>query len=111
LAVKWRTKILSRPLPALATLFILGALSFATVPASQLLIVQVAEQDLPEASDFASSVNISGFNIGIALGAWTGGCVVTSSLGLGYTPVAGAFFVAVALFCCLLYKHFSKMTG
>lgn len=92
------------PAPALITLFILGGLSFATVPASQLLIVQIAEQELPEAVDFASSLNISGFNLGIALGAWTGGIVVTSSFGLRYTPLAGAAFVTFALIFCGLYK-------
>jgi len=92
------------PAPALITLFILGGLSFATVPASQLLIVQIAEQELPEAVDFASSLNISGFNLGIALGAWTGGIVATSSLGLSYTPLAGAAFVVIAMIFCSLYN-------
>lgn len=93
------------PIAAIITLFILGGLSFATVPASQLLIVQIAEQELPEATDFASSLNISGFNIGIALGAWAGGVVVSSSMGISYTPLAGAAFVAIALLFCTLYKY------
>ncbi|WP_343669004.1 hypothetical protein [Chitinophaga sp.] len=59
---------------------------------------------LPEATDFASALNISGFNIGIALGAWTGGIVVSSSMGLDYTPLAGAAFVAIALIFCTVYR-------
>lgn len=96
------------PILALINFFILGGLSFATVPATQLLIVQIAEKELPEAVDFASALNIAGFNIGIALGAWTGGIVVSSSYGLEYTSLAGAFFVVFALVVSLLYNRIKK---
>lgn len=93
---------------AVINLFTIGGLSFATVPATQLLIVEIAEKEHPEAADFASAVNIAGFNIGIALGAWTGGIVVSSRYGLGYTPLAGAVFVIFALGCSMIYSRIRK---
>lgn len=44
----------------------------------------------------ASALNISAFNVGIALGSGIGG-QVTTNLGLGWTPIFGAGMVAVSL--------------
>ena len=85
------------PLPALATLAALGFLSFATVPGLQLYVVQMAQRHRPGAVDVASALNIAAFNLGIALGAWIGGEVVASPLGLIATPAVGAVLVAAAL--------------
>ncbi|EFH11949.1 MFS transporter, partial [Teichococcus cervicalis] len=85
------------PALALATLAALGFLSFANVPGLQLYVVQLARRHRPEAVDVASALNIAAFNLGIALGAWTGGQVVASPLGLGATPFVGAMLVALAL--------------
>ena len=84
-------------LPAVLTLFLLGGLSFATVPALQLYIVQIAERVMPEATDFASALNIACFNLGIALGAWVGGFIALSRFGIAFTPLAGAAFALIAL--------------
>jgi len=84
------------PLWTLATLAALGFLSFANVPGLQLYVVQLAKEHRPGAVDVASALNIASFNLGIALGAWIGGMVVASPLGLGATPWVGAVLVAGA---------------
>jgi multidrug resistance protein len=85
------------PILTLITLAALGFLSFANVPGLQLYVVQLAKQHRPGAVDVASALNIAAFNLGIALGAWLGGRVVGTSLGLGATPWVGAILVAIAL--------------
>lgn len=84
-------------IPALITLFAMGALSFMNVPGLQLYVVQTAEKELPGTADVASAFNIASFNIGIAIGAYAGGIIVDSSLGLGATPWSGAILVALAI--------------
>ncbi|WP_457586455.1 MFS transporter [Ensifer canadensis] len=86
----------------LATLASLGFLSFATVPGLQLYVVQLAKQHRPGAVDVASALNIAAFNLGIAIGAWLGGVIVASSLGLGMTPMVGSVLVVGALLLTLL---------
>ncbi|MDS7597904.1 MFS transporter [Agrobacterium tumefaciens] len=85
------------PILTLITLVGLGFLSFANVPGLQLYVVQLAKEHRPGAVDVASALNIAAFNLGIAIGAWLGGLVVESPLGLGATPWVGAILVAVAL--------------
>ncbi|WP_316836523.1 MFS transporter [Pedobacter nutrimenti] len=92
----------------LITLFIMGALSFATVPGLQLLVVQTAEKHLPGTEDVASAFNIAAFNIGIAIGAYIGGLIVSSSLGLGATPWVGAIFVLLAILVTLYSSRISR---
>ncbi|KOF16735.1 MFS sugar transporter [Ensifer adhaerens] len=86
----------------LLTLASLGFLSFATVPGLQLYVVQLAKQHRPGAVDVASALNIAAFNLGIAVGAWLGGVIVASPLGLGMTPVVGSVLVLAALLLTLL---------
>ena len=59
----------------------------------------------PGAVDVASALNIAAFNLGIAVGAWLGGLVVHSPLGLAATPWVGAILVAVALSCLTLVER------
>ncbi|ALG71532.1 MFS sugar transporter [Azospirillum thiophilum] len=80
-------------IPALITLAGMGALAFANVPGLQLYVVQLAERHAPGAVDVASALNIAAFNLGIAVGAFFGGQVVSSPLGLGATPWVGGLFV------------------
>lgn len=87
---------------AMITLFIMGALSFANVPGLQLYVVQTAEKHLPGTEDVASAFNIASFNIGIAIGAYAGGLIVASPLGLGATPWVGAILVLLAVGVTLL---------
>ncbi|MDE3814783.1 MFS transporter [Sinorhizobium meliloti] len=89
------------PVPTLVTLAALGFLSFANVPGLQLYVVQLAMEHRPGAVDVASALNIAAFNLGIALGAWLGGTVVDSPLGLAATPWVGAILVSGALLLTL----------
>jgi DHA1 family inner membrane transport protein len=81
---------------ALATVLLWGAVAFGNVPGLQVYVVQRAEKDAPKAVDVASGLNIAAFNVGIALGAWGGGLIV-SELGLMATPWIGALVVVGAL--------------
>lgn len=85
------------PVWTLVTLAALGFLSFANVPGLQIYVVELAKIHRPGAVDVASALNIAAFNLGIALGAWIGGLVVASPMGLGATPWVGAILVAGAL--------------
>lgn len=90
------------------TLFIMGALSFSNVPGLQLYVVQLAERYLPGTEDVASAFNIAAFNVGIAIGAYVGGLVVESTLGLESTPWVGALFVVLAIDATLLSSKISS---
>lgn len=93
---------------SIVTLFALGGLSFANVPGLQLYVVQVAEKYLPGTEDVASAFNIAAFNIGIAIGAYVGGLVVVSPLGLEATPWVGALFVLLAVLVTLYSARISR---
>ncbi|MGY0036755.1 MFS transporter [Pedobacter sp. NJ-S-72] len=90
------------------TLFLMGGLSFASVPGLQLLVVQIAEKHLPGTEDVASAFNIASFNIGIAIGAYTGGLIVASPLGLGATPWVGAIYVVLAIVVTLFSARLNR---
>lgn len=85
------------PVLAIVTLAALGFLQFGNVPGLQLYVVKLAKEHCPGAVDVASALNIAAFNLGIAIGAWLGGIVVESPLGLGATPWVGAILVVMAL--------------
>ncbi len=89
------------PVLTVVTLAALGFLQFANVPGLQLYVVQLAKQYRPGAVDVASAFNIAAFNLGIAIGAWLGGLVVDSPIGLTGTPWIGAILVAGALLLTL----------
>ena len=78
------------------TVMIWGAFAFGNVAGLQIYVVQRAETDTPHAIDVASGLNIAAFNLGIAGGAWAGGCIV-GPLGLLATPWIGALIVLAAL--------------
>ncbi|WP_433253798.1 MFS transporter [Streptosporangium sp. CA-135522] len=80
-------------IPAMITLFLLGAFGFATVAPLQTRMLDNARK----APTVASAVNIAAFNLGNALAAWLGGLVIGS--GLGYTAPnwVGALLVTAAL--------------
>lgn len=81
------------PVAAAVTVFLLGAAGFGTVPGLQLRVMDKAEG----APNVASALNIGAFNLGIAGGAFLGGVVVDSPLGLGATPWVGALVTLVGL--------------
>lgn len=63
---------------------LLGAFTFASVPALQARLLRVAEIHVPAARGVASGLNIAGFNAGIALGSFLGGAVL-STFGVRHT--------------------------
>lgn len=87
---------------AVITLFAMGILAFSNVPGLQLYVVQMAEKYLPGTEDVASALNIAAFNIGIAIGAFIGGHIVESSLGIESTPWVGAILVAIGFLVTLI---------
>lgn len=87
------------------TLFFMGILAFSNVPALQLYVVKMSEKYLPGTEDVSSALNIAAFNVGIAIGAYVGGLIVESSLGVGATPWVGSILVIVGfLITLILYK-------
>jgi DHA1 family inner membrane transport protein len=76
----------SNPLSATLATVAIGLFGFATVTPLQLLVIRAAGN----AKNLASSVNISAFNIGNALGAALGGAVVASGAPLATIGIAAA---------------------
>lgn len=80
----------------LISVLLMGFFAFMNVPGLQLYIVQLAEKYTPKDISFASSLNISAFNIGISLGSLIGG-QVTNNLSVTLTPIFGAIMVFIAI--------------
>ncbi len=91
----------SSMLSSVLTLGVLGALMFCNVPGLALYVVQLAQRHRPGTVDIASTINVSAANAGIALGAFIGGLVADSRLGLGATPWVGAIMVSIGLLLTL----------
>ncbi|MBF2482474.1 MFS transporter, partial [Listeria seeligeri] len=85
------------------TIVLMGFFAFMNVSGLQLYVVQLAERYLPETVSMASALNISAFNVGIALGAFIGG-LVTEYIGLGYTPIVGFLMVFIAIILTFYMK-------
>lgn len=83
---------------AAVTVFLIGALGFATVPPLQKRVLDQASG----APTLASALNIGAFNLGNALAAWLGGLVI--SAGHSYTAAnwVGAALTAGALVLALI---------
>ena len=73
---------------------LLGAAGFATVPPLQIWVLKKAEG---AGQSLASSFNIGAFNLGNALGAWLGGAVIDSRLGLGAVTWVAALVPLAAI--------------
>lgn len=83
---------------AMAYVVALGAVAFATVAPMQMRVLQQAG---PDGAGLASSLNIAAFNLGNALGAWVGGLVLASGLGLLSVGWAAAALTAAGLLLLL----------
>ncbi|MEV6771181.1 MFS transporter [Nocardia sp. NPDC051030] len=83
---------------AAVTIFLAGALGFATVPSLQKRVLDHAHA----APTLASAMNIGAFNLGNALAAWLGGLVIAA--GFGYTAPnwVGAALAVSALLLAVL---------
>ena len=64
---------------AMGYVVLLGTVAFATVAPMQMRVLQQAGA---AGANLASSLNISAFNLGNALGAWVGGLVLSHGFGL-----------------------------
>ncbi|WP_104040040.1 MFS transporter [Vibrio hyugaensis] len=84
------------PIAAVITILVWGAFAFGNVPGLQVYVVKLAEKYTPNAVDVASGLNIAAFNVGIALGSWSGGLIVEQA-GLMNTPWVGGVVVISAL--------------
>jgi DHA1 family inner membrane transport protein len=79
------------------TLFVWGALAFSLVPLLQTLIVRYAAA----APNLASTLNQGAFNLGNAVGAWSGSHLLSAGLPLSALSSASVGFSLGAL--CLAY--------
>ncbi|MBC2222434.1 MFS transporter [Listeria seeligeri] len=84
------------PILGLIVVLLMGFFAFMSVSGLQLYVVELAERYLPETVSMASALNISAFNVGIAIGAFIGG-LVTEYIGLSYTPIVGFLMVLIAI--------------
>lgn len=79
------------------SLFLFSMVMFSPGSGLQLLALQKAHESLPGSEDVAAGLNQSAFNLGIAIGAFVGGQVVISPLGLAGTPIISSFLVVMAI--------------
>ena len=79
---------------AMSYVVLLGTVAFATVAPMQMRVLQQAGA---AGANLASSLNISAFNLGNALGAWVGGLVLSHGFGLLSLGWAAAGLTAVGL--------------
>ncbi|MGN6580076.1 MAG: MFS transporter [Bordetella sp.] len=89
---------------AVATVALLGAAAFATVPPLQMRVLSKAGG----APNLASAFNIAAFNLGNAAGAWLGGVTIDHGLGLGATPLTAAAVTAAGLLVALYSRHLDR---
>lgn len=82
---------------AVLTILLWGLASFGHVPALQMRIIEKAK----EAPNLASSLNISAFNLGIALGSALGAWVIHSGFGLTAVPIAATALTMAAIIVAL----------
>ena len=83
-----------QPGVAMTYVVLLGTVAFATVAPMQMRVLQQAGA---AGANLASSLNISAFNLGNALGAWVGGLVLSHGFGLLALGEAAAGLTAVGL--------------
>jgi len=67
---------------AVISVFIWGVAAYSIIPALNMLVLKKAG----DAQELASTLNISAFNLGNAIGAFIGGLVIDSTLGLAAVP-------------------------
>jgi predicted MFS family arabinose efflux permease len=89
----------------LIMLVVLGFLMYLMNSPSQILFLDVAASSHPGAMNLASSLNSMSFNIGIALGAATGG-LVTDGLGMWWLGPFGALFALASAGVCVFLGRY-----
>jgi DHA1 family inner membrane transport protein len=78
---------------AIPMIFVWGVAAFALVPGLQSNVVNQAH----EAAALASTLNVSAFNVGNALGAWLGSVWIGAAMPLRLLPVCAAGMTVVAI--------------
>lgn len=87
----------ARSLPLMVLLTgLLGALTYAAVPALQARVIGLSHLHAPQAPAVAAGLNIAGFNGGIALGSLLGGASL-EAMGLTSTAWVGAIAVGLGI--------------
>ena len=79
--------------PAMATVLVWGAMSFAVGAPLQIWVVEAAT----DAPNLAATLNQGAFNFGNATGAWIGGAALDAGFGYAQLPWLGAAVAVVAL--------------
>ena len=87
-------------------LFVIGAAAFGATPGFQLRVVGEAR----DAPFLASTLNITAFNLGNALGAFLGGVTVAGTLGVAGTGWVGAMLAAGGVLVALLSRSRDRRT-
>ncbi len=95
-------------IPTLVLMAIMGFIGFATVPGMQLYVIQLSEKYLTGTEDVSSVLNISAFNIGIALGSSIGGMLLSTSLGLLSITLMSAVFSVMAIIVAVISSRIEK---
>ncbi|MRN63962.1 MFS transporter [Staphylococcus saprophyticus] len=86
-------------------ILIMGLFAFMNVPGLQLIVVLFAERKNKATTNFASSLNIASFNIGITLGSVIGGYVL-NHFSITMTPYFGFTIVLIAsAMMYMVYKN------
>ncbi|WP_417770297.1 MFS transporter [Stappia sp.] len=101
LAVALAVMTFALGMQAVSVVFVglLGATGFATVAPLQMWVLSKAEG---AGQSLASSFNIGAFNLGNAIGAWTGGMVIDHGPGLAFLPLAATVLPLLAIATALL---------
>lgn len=89
------------------TIFVWGFAAFGTVPGYQMRVLEKAKS----APNLASALNIGAFNLGGAFGAWLGGIVLESPLGLQSLTWVAALVTLLGLIVTIWSKALEGSKG
>ncbi|UUY79379.1 MFS transporter [Staphylococcus saprophyticus] len=96
---------LSHQILGTIAILIMGLFAFINVPGLQLIVVLFAERKNKATTNFASSLNIASFNIGITLGSVIGGYVL-NHFSITMTPYFG--FAMVLISSAMMYMVYKN---
>ncbi|MFJ5297655.1 MFS transporter [Pseudomonas sp. NPDC088368] len=87
--------------------FLWGVATFAAIPVTQVNVMRFGTG----APNLVSTLNISAFNVGVALGSWAGSLVLSAGYAMVAIPVVAALIAMVAGIAAMLCARFSSSTG
>ncbi|WP_246092651.1 MFS transporter [Terrilactibacillus laevilacticus] len=94
---------------SILSILLLGLLAFTMSPGVQAYIVTLSEKLVPSAKDIASALNISAFNIGIAIGSTLGGLTVKHLTYLDTAWVGSIMAASSCLIAVISYQLDKKL--